>query len=170
MSADPLDALRLPIVPVAPRAEFAEALLRRLQSVDQPRRRTSPTIRYFVQDLGAAVAFYQQYLGFEEEIRPTPFLAMLYRADLGLLLSVPGTHVGGHALPDGTLPAPGGWNRMLIQVADLDATVDALRQAGVQFLDDRARGIGVRQVLLEDPSGTPIELFEPALGYHDRVR
>jgi hypothetical protein len=108
MPADPLDALRLPIVPVEPRSEFAEALLRRLQAVDQPERQATPTIRYFVKDLEAAVAFYCQQLGFEEELRPSPVFAMLYRGDLRLLLSVPGTYPGGHALPDGTVPSPGG--------------------------------------------------------------
>ena len=170
MPADPLDALRLPIVPVEPRPEFAEALLRRLQAVDQPERRSTPTIRYFVKDLDTAVHFYCKHLGFEEELRPSPVFAMLYRDDLRLLLSVPGIHPGGHALPDGTLPTPGGWNRMLIQVSDLDATIDGLHRAGVHFRDDRPTGIGVRQVLLEDPSGNPIELFEPAGGYHERAR
>lgn len=169
MPADPLDALRLPIVPVEPRPEFAAALLRRMQQVDQPERRTTPTIRYFVDDMDTAVDFYRQHLGFEEEGR-TPVFAMLYRGDLRLLLSVPGTHPGGHALRDGTLPTPGGWNRILIQVADLDATVESLRRAGVHFRDDQPSGVAVRQVLLEDPSGNPIELFEPAGGYHERAR
>ena len=169
MPADPLDALRLPIVPVEPRPEFAEALLRRMELVDLPQRGTTPTIRYFVDDIDAAVDFYRQHLGFEAEGR-TPVFAMLYRGDLRLLLSVPGTHPGGHALPDGTLPTPGGWNRILIQVADLDATVEALRRAGVHFRDDQPTGVAVRQVLLEDPSGNPIELFEPARGYHERAR
>ena len=170
MPADPLDALRLPIVPVEPRPEFAEALLQSIQAVDQPERRTPPTIRYFVKDLDAAVQFYCQRLGFEEELRPDPVFAMLYRGDLRLLLSVPGNHPGGHALTDGTIPSPGGWNRILIQVTDLDATVEALRRAGVHFLDDRPSGVAVRQVLVEDPSGNPIELFEPATGYHERAR
>jgi catechol 2,3-dioxygenase-like lactoylglutathione lyase family enzyme len=170
MPADPLDALRLPIVPVEPRPEFAAALLRRMRRGGQPERRTTPTIRYFVDDLDTAVDFYRRYLGFEEELRPSPVFAMLYRGDLRLLLSVPGTHPGGHALPDGTLPTPGGWNRVLIQVADLDVTVESLRRASVRFRDDRPAGVGVRQVLLEDPSGNPIELFEPAGGYHDRAR
>jgi catechol 2,3-dioxygenase-like lactoylglutathione lyase family enzyme len=169
MPADPLDALRLPIVPVEPRQEFAAALLRRMQQVEPTQRRTTPTVRYFVTDMNAAVAFYLQHLGFEEEGR-TPVFAMLYRDDLRLLLSVPGTHRGGHALSDGTLPTPGGWNRILIQVADLDATVESLRRAGVQFRDDRPSGVAVRQVLLEDPSGNPIELFEPTAGYHERAR
>ena len=163
---DPLDQLRLPTVPIEPRAEFADALLRRLQSVPQPPRRATPTIRYFVSDLDRAVAFYCHQLGFEEELRPSPVFAMLYLGDLRLLLSAP----GGHALSDGTLPEPGGWNRMLIQVDDLDATIERLRQAGAHFVDDVPRGVAVRQVLLEDPSGNPIELFEPVTGYHERER
>jgi catechol 2,3-dioxygenase-like lactoylglutathione lyase family enzyme len=167
MPADPLDNLRLPIIPVEPRASFAEDLLRRLQtSPAQPRTRQTPTVRYFVRDLDAAVSFYTAHLGFEEELRPAPTFAMLYRGDLRLLLSLPVSHV----LPQGTLPEPGGWNRILIQVSDLDTTVDALRQAGVHFLQDTPTGITVRQVLLEDPSGNPIELFEPASGYHERER
>ena len=170
MPTDPLDALRLLIVPVEPRPEFADALLRRMQSVDPSPRPTTPTIRYFVRDIETAVDFYRRFLGFEEELRPSPVFAMLYRGDLRLLLSVPGTHPGGHALSDGTLPTPGGWNRILIQVADLDAAVEELRRAGVRFRDDRPSGVAVRQVLLEDPSGNPIELFEPASGYHERAR
>ena len=170
MSTDPLDALRLPIVPVEPRAEFAEALLRRMQSVDQSERRTTPTIRYFVRDMDAAVDFYRRHLGFEEELRPNPVFSMLYRDDLRLLLSVPGSHPGGHSLSDGTLPTPGGWNRILIQVTHLDETIESLRAAGVHFRDDQPSGVAVRQVLLEDPSGNPIELFEPAGGYHERPR
>jgi catechol 2,3-dioxygenase-like lactoylglutathione lyase family enzyme len=169
MAADPLEQLRLPIVPVEPRREFADALERRLRATSQPERMT-PTFRYFVQDLEAAVTFYCRHLGFEQEVRPNPAFAMLYRGDLRLLLNVPGTHVSGHALSDGTVPSPGGWNRMLIQVADLDASVEGLRQAGVHFRDDKPSGTGVRQVLLEDPSGNPIELFEPAAGYHERAR
>ena len=170
MAADPLEALRLPIVPVEPRAEFAAALERRLRTASQPELRMTPTIRYFVDDLEPAVAFYCQHLGFEQELRPSPVFAMLYRGDLRLLLSVPGRHPGGHALHDGTLPSPGGWNRLLVQVADLDRTVEALRRAGVHFRDDTPSGTGVRQVLIEDPSGNPIELFEPAAGYHERPR
>ena len=170
MPREPLDALRLPIVPVEPRAEFTEALLRRLRAADEPERRTTPTIRYFVEDLEAAVRFYVHDLGFEEELRPSPVFAMLYRGDLRLLLSVPGTHPGGHALSDGTVPSPGGWNRILIQVTDLDATIESLRQRGVHFLDDNPSGVAVRQVLLEDPSGNPIELFQPASGYYERAR
>jgi catechol 2,3-dioxygenase-like lactoylglutathione lyase family enzyme len=168
---DPLERLRLPIVPIEPRAEFTDGLLRRLSArgVAQPGHEV-PTIRYFVDDLDRAVTFYTQQLGFEEELRPSPVFSMLYRGDLRLLLSVPGLHQGGHALPDGTLPVPGGWNRILLQVSDLDAVVEGLRRAGVRFVDDVPRGVGVRQVLLEDPSGNPIELFEPAVGYYQRSR
>lgn len=170
MPADPLDALRLPLVPVEPRSEFADALLRRMQATEPSRRPTTPTIRYFVQDLDTAVRFYREQLGFELELQPNPVFAMLYRDDLRLLLSVPGNHAGGHALSDGTVPTPGGWNRILIQVANLDATIEALRGAGVHFLDERPSGVAVRQVLLTDPSGNPIELFEPTSGYHERAR
>jgi catechol 2,3-dioxygenase-like lactoylglutathione lyase family enzyme len=164
MSTDPLDALRLPIVPIEPRTEFADGLLRRLQNTQGSPRRDTPTVRYFVEDVDAAVAFYTRQLGFEEELRPNPGFAMLYRGALRLLLSLP----GGHALREGTLPEPGGWNRILVQVEDLDATIAALREAGVRFLQDTPTGVAVRQVLLEDPSGNPIELFEPTTGYHER--
>jgi catechol 2,3-dioxygenase-like lactoylglutathione lyase family enzyme len=168
---DPLDRLRLPVVPVEPRAEFADGLLRRLSAHGaQQARHDTPTIRYFVSDLDAAVAFYCQQLGFEEELRPSAVFSMLYRGDLRLLLSVPGRHQGGHALPDGTIPSPGGWNRILIQVSDLDTIVDGLQRAGVRFLDAVPHGVAVRQVTLEDPSGNPIELFEPSAGYHERTR
>jgi hypothetical protein len=122
---------------VEPRPEFAEGLLRRMQSVYQTERRTTPTIRYFVQDMDVAVEFYRQQLGFEEELRPSLVFAMLYRGDLRLLLSVPGTHPGGHALTDGTLPTPGGWNRILIQVADLDATVACVAKASTSAMTSR---------------------------------
>jgi catechol 2,3-dioxygenase-like lactoylglutathione lyase family enzyme len=127
------------------------------------------TVRYFVTDLDAAVAFYRDLLGFEEELRPSPAFAMLYRGDLRLLLSVPGGGPGGGApMPDGTLPGPGGWNRIALQVADLPATVDELRGKGARFRNDIISGTGVRQVLIEDPSGNLTELFEPPAAYHER--
>lgn len=127
------------------------------------------TVRYFVTDLDAAVAFYRDLLGFEEELRPSPAFAMLYRGDLRLLLSVPGGGPGGGApMPDGTLPGPGGWNRIALQVADLPATVDELRGKGARFRNDIISGTGVRQVLIEDPSGNLTELFEPLAAYHER--
>jgi catechol 2,3-dioxygenase-like lactoylglutathione lyase family enzyme len=127
------------------------------------------TVRYFVTDLDAAVAFYRDLLGFEVELRPSPAFAMLYRGDLRLLLSVPGGQGGGGApMPDGTLPAPGGWNRIALEVADLPATVDEMRGKGGRFRNDIVTGTGVRQILIQDPSGNLTELFEPLAAYHER--
>jgi catechol 2,3-dioxygenase-like lactoylglutathione lyase family enzyme len=167
MQADPLDALRLPVVPVAPRPQFAAALRRRVERGGAPdTARRGATVRYFVDDLDAAIAFYCGQLGFDEELRPSPTFAMLYRGDLRLLLSVPGEP---HALPDGTLPRPGGWNRISLQVADLDASVAALRGQGARFRNEIVTGVAVRQVLLQDPSGNLVELFESRAGYHERA-
>ncbi len=165
MTADPLRALRLPIVPVEPRPEFAAGLLRRLRQEPGETRPAGATIRYFVADMDAAVAFYRDQLGFEEELRPSPAFAMLYRGDLRLLLSRPESHVR----PGGQPPAPGGWNRILIQVPDLAAAVEGLRARGVRFRHEIVTGVTVRQALLEDPSGNPVELFEPLAGYHERA-
>ena len=126
-------------------------------------------VRYMVDDVGAAVTFYTTHLGFSVLTNYGPAFADVKRGNLRLLLSGP-TSSAGRPMPDGRQPGPGGWNRILIQVADLDATVESLRRAGVHFRDDRPSGVGVRQVLLEDPSGNPIELFEPAGGYHERAR
>lgn len=169
MTPDPLEGLRLPIVPVDPRPEFADALLRRMEDGDQPATAPSatPTVRYFVDDLDRSVAFYCRLLDFEVELRRSPMFAMLYRGDLRLLLSVPG---GSHALPDGTLPEPGGWNRMALQVEDLAATMNALNEDDVHLRTGVVTGVGVRQILLEDPSGNLVELFEPTGGYHERPR
>jgi catechol 2,3-dioxygenase-like lactoylglutathione lyase family enzyme len=121
------------------------------------------SVRYIVDDVDAALAFYCQHLGFEERMHPAPAFAMLTRGDLRLLLSAPGGgQGGGQAMPDGTLPAPGGWNRFSIEVADLVGTVDRLRAAGVQLRTDLITGVGGRQVVIDDPSGNPIELFEPS--------
>ena len=125
----------------------------------------TPTVRYFVDDLDKAVAFYCRLLDFEVELRPSPMFAMLYRGELRLLLSVPG---GAHALLDGTLPEPGGWNRMALQVEDLAGVISSLREDAVHFRTDVVTSVGVRQVLLEDPSGNLVELFEPIAGYHER--
>jgi catechol 2,3-dioxygenase-like lactoylglutathione lyase family enzyme len=165
MTADPLRALWLPIIPVQPRPEFAAGLLRRLRQEPEEARRAGATIRYFVADMEAAVAFYRDQLGFEEELRPAPAFAMLYRGDLRLLLSAPERH----ARPGGQRPGPGGWNRILIQVPDLAAAVEALRARGVRFRHEIVTGVTVRQALLEDPSGNPVELFEPLAGYHERA-
>ena len=236
MAADPLDALRLPVVPVDPRPEFTAALLRRITSAaeaqtrineavsgtsgelgdiglaiqraldnaaqmqaraaaideliasgalerhvsskpaPQPpqgapiaaRVRGNPTVRYFVGDLDAAIEFYCQRLGFEEELRSAPAFAMLYGGGFRLLLSVPGLPGAGRPLPDGTVPAAGGSNRITLQVSDVTATVAELRAAGVRIRADVSGGVAVRQALIEDPAGNLIELYEPTAGYHER--
>jgi catechol 2,3-dioxygenase-like lactoylglutathione lyase family enzyme len=121
-------------------------------------------VRYIVHDVDAAIAFYCQHLGFHEEMHPAPAFAMLSRGDLRLVLSAPNpVGGGGQSMPDGTKPEPGGWNRFSIEVSDLAATVEALRKAGVHFRNEIVTGIGGKQILVEDPSGNPIELFEPIL-------
>jgi catechol 2,3-dioxygenase-like lactoylglutathione lyase family enzyme len=120
------------------------------------------SVRYIVDDVDAALAFYREHLGFKEQMHPASTFAMLTRGDLRLLLSAPGGGPGGgQAMPDGTLPAPGGWDRFSIEVTDLAETVDRLRQAGVHLRSDPIIGVGGRQVVIDDPSGNPIELFEP---------
>jgi catechol 2,3-dioxygenase-like lactoylglutathione lyase family enzyme len=157
---DPLDALRLPIVPVDPRPEFAEGLLRRIEGRREPSVRRTAAVRYFVDDLDAAADFYRRHLGFEIQVRASPTFAILARGDLRLMLSVPGGPSRSHVLPDGTVPEPGGWNRISLPVEDLAAAVDALRTGGVTFRTGIVAGVGVRLALLQDPAGNPIELFE----------
>jgi catechol 2,3-dioxygenase-like lactoylglutathione lyase family enzyme len=183
MPRDPLEALRLLVVPIEPRPEFTLALLRRIEgapapapppavaspappALAPPAERQSATVRYFVDDMDRAVAFYCRALGFEEELRPAPAFAMLYRGDLRLLLSLP---TEPHALADGTLPAPGGFNRMSLRVANLAATVDELRGQGATFATPVTAGPTVNTVLVRDPAGNLVELFEPrGEGYHER--
>ena len=115
-------------------------------------------VRYIVNDIDAAVGFYCQHLGFTEVMRPSPLFAMLSRGDLRLVLSVPGGQNigGGSTLADGRVPEPGGWNRFAVEVANLDETVERLRQDGVRFRSDIIQGVGGNQALVEDPSGNPI--------------
>lgn len=121
-------------------------------------------VRYIVHDVDAAIAFYTDHLGFKLEMHPAPPFAMLSRGDLRLVLSAPNPMGGGgQSMPDGTAPAPGGWNRFAIEVADLAAMVPALRRAGVKFRNDIVTGVGGKQVIAEDPSGNPVELFEPTV-------
>lgn len=124
---------------------------------------THASVRYIVDDAQAAAVFYSERLGFELQAQPGPGFAILTRDGLRLLLSEP-TGPGGAAqpMPDGSRPEPGGWNRLQIEVDDLEAEVDALRRAGARFRNEIVRGRGGAQILLEDPSGNPIELFEPA--------
>ena len=122
----------------------------------------SVSIRYIVDDVAAAIAFYCGQLDFHEVMHPAPTFAMLDRGELRLVLSAPsGLGGGGQAMPDGTKPEPGGWNRFLIEVPDIADRVELLRQHGVHFRNDIIDGVGGRQVLIDDPSGNPIELFQP---------
>jgi catechol 2,3-dioxygenase-like lactoylglutathione lyase family enzyme len=122
------------------------------------------SVRYIVNDVDEAISFYCQQLGFEEQMHPAPTFAMLSRGDLRLVLSAAGGGPGGgQTMPDGTLPQPGGWNRFTVEVADLEDTVASLRASGARFRNDIVTGVGGKQILLEDPSGNPIELFEPIL-------
>ncbi|KHL02402.1 VOC family protein [Sinomonas humi] len=120
-------------------------------------------IRYIVNDVDAAIAFYTRHLGFHEEMHPAPTFAMLSRGDLRLVLSAPSAPNtgGGSALPDGRKPEPGGWNRFAIQVDDLAALMPRLQHDGVRFRTKVIEGVGGRQAIIEDPSGNPVELFEP---------
>ncbi|HVZ22677.1 MAG TPA: VOC family protein [Vicinamibacterales bacterium] len=121
-------------------------------------------VRYIVHDVDAAIAFYCTHLGFHEVMHPGPAFAMLSKGDLRLVLSAPNPAPGGgQAMPDGRMPEPGGWNRFGVEVDDLTATVDRLRKAGVRFRNDIVTGVGVRQILAEDPSGNPVELFQPTI-------
>ena len=120
------------------------------------------SVRYFVDDVDTAIAFYRDLLGFEVVMHPAPPFAMLARGDLRLLLSAPGGGPGGGAaMPDGRLPEPGGWNRFQLEIADLDAEVDRLRGAGATFRNEIVEGVGGRQILVDDPAGNCVELFEP---------
>jgi catechol 2,3-dioxygenase-like lactoylglutathione lyase family enzyme len=122
----------------------------------------SVQVRYIVHDVDAAIAFYTEHLGFTLVMHPAPPFAMLTRGDLRLVLSAPNpSGGGGQPMPDGRIPAPGGWNRFAIQVDDLAAIVAKLREQQVQFRNDIVTGVGGKQVLLDDPSGNPVELFEP---------
>ena len=121
-------------------------------------------VRYIVDDVDAAIAFYTAHLGFKLEMHPAPPFAMLSRGDLRLVLSAPNPMGGGgQSMPDGTKPEPGGWNRFAIEVDDLAATVEVLRRAGARFRNQIVTGVGGKQILVEDPSGNPVELFEPTI-------
>ncbi len=122
------------------------------------------SVRYIVHDVEAAIAFYRDRLGFHEDMHAAPSFAMLSRGDLRLVLSRPGGGPGGgQAMPDGRLPEPGGWNRFSLEVADLETMIETLRAGGVHFRNELVTGVGGKQVLIEDPSGNPIELFEPTI-------
>jgi catechol 2,3-dioxygenase-like lactoylglutathione lyase family enzyme len=117
-------------------------------------------VRYMVNDVEAAVAFYTTHLGFTLISKTLPAFADVARGDLRLLLSGPASSAG-RPMPDGRRPSPGGWNRIHLVVEDLSEEFDRLRAAGVQFRSDIVTGPGGSQILLDDPSGNPIELFQP---------
>jgi catechol 2,3-dioxygenase-like lactoylglutathione lyase family enzyme len=124
----------------------------------------SVSVRYIVHDVDEAIGFYCAQLGFEEVMHPAPTFAMLSRGELRLVLSAPGGGPGGgQAMPDGTQPEPGGWNRFALEVDDLDGLVEGLRSQGAHFRNEIVNGVGGRQILVEDPSGNPVELFEPTI-------
>jgi catechol 2,3-dioxygenase-like lactoylglutathione lyase family enzyme len=120
------------------------------------------SVRYFVDDVDAAIDFYSERLGFDIELHPAPGFAILSRGDLRLLLNDPSAG-GGAAQPtaDGRRPEPGGWNRIQLEIDDLADKVETLRKAGARFRNEIVTGRGGKQILLEDPSGNPIELFQP---------
>jgi catechol 2,3-dioxygenase-like lactoylglutathione lyase family enzyme len=124
---------------------------------------TTAHVRYIVDDVDAAIAFYTDRLGFTLDMRPGPGFAAVSREGLTLLLSAPrGPGGAAQATPDGRRPEPGGWNRIQLRVDDLEAEVEALRAAGARFRGDIVSGRGGDQALLDDPSGNPVELFMPA--------
>ena len=121
-----------------------------------------PTVRYLVHDVDAVLPFYEA-LGFRQADRWGPPFAILERQGLALWLSGPGTSAA-RPMPDGARPVPGGWSRIVIEVDDLDATIGCLHATGARFRNEPVDGPGGRQVLAEDPSGNPVELFEATTG------
>jgi catechol 2,3-dioxygenase-like lactoylglutathione lyase family enzyme len=122
------------------------------------------SVRYIVDDVDDAIRFYVDQLGFTEVMHPAPTFAMLARGDLRLALSQPGGGPGGGAsLPDGTVPSPGGWNRFAIEVENVDQLLAQLTSAGAHARSGVIDGVGGRQVIIDDPSGNPVELFQPTI-------
>jgi catechol 2,3-dioxygenase-like lactoylglutathione lyase family enzyme len=120
------------------------------------------SVRYIVDDVDTAIDFYRDRLGFEVAMKPGPGFAALTRGSLRLLLSEPVGRGGAPQATHGPRPEPGGWNRIQLSVADLESDVEALRQAGAHFRGGIVQGRGGAQALVEDPSGNPVELFQPA--------
>jgi catechol 2,3-dioxygenase-like lactoylglutathione lyase family enzyme len=119
------------------------------------------SVRYLVNDVDKAIDFYTQHLGFAVRLDASPAFADVIRGRLRLLLSGPASSAG-RAMPDGTKPGPGGWNRIHLIVEDIATEVDRLRTEGVQFRSDIVTGPGGQQIVFDDPSGNPVELFQPA--------
>jgi len=123
------------------------------------------SVRYIVNDVDEAVRFYTDLLGFKVDMHPGPGFASLSRDDLRLLINRPGGGGGaGQSMPDGRAPAPGGWLRFQLEVTDIEAIYERLKSAGASFRSEVITGNGGKQVLVEDPSGNPVELFEPFPG------
>ena len=118
-------------------------------------------VRYQVKDVNRSLEFYTQKLGFKLDHKRPPAFAQVSNGNLKLILSGPGAS-GSRPMPDGQAQAPGGWNRVILQVADLPSRIEALKKAGLHFRNRMEAGPGGKQILLEDPDGNPIELFEPA--------
>ena len=121
-------------------------------------------VRYIVNNVDEAISFYTEHLGFKLDMHPAPSFAMLSLNYLRLVLSAPNPSAGGgQSMPDGTHQEPGGWNRFSIQVKDISKKVDAFQKAGVHFRNNIVTGVGGKQIIVDDPSGNPIELFEPSI-------
>ena len=125
---------------------------------------TAVSVRYIVDNVEAAIAFYTEHLDFRLDLHPAPGFASVSRGNLRLLLNAPGAGGAGQSTPDGRSPVPGGWNRIQLEVRDLAATVESLREMGARFRNDIVIGNGGKQILLDDPAGNCIELFEPPQG------
>ena len=121
-------------------------------------------VRYIVNDVDKAIEFYTTHLGFKLDMHPAPPFAMLSRNDLRLVLSAPNPSAGGgQAMSDGSQQTPGGWNRFAIEIKDIEEMSEKLKNDSVHFRNNIVTGVGGKQVIIEDPSGNPIELFEPIL-------
>ena len=118
-------------------------------------------IRYIVNDVAEAIDFYKEMLGFNVVMHPAPGFAMLEKERLNLFLNQPGAGGAGQKMPDGEVPAPGGWNRIQVQVDDLAKEIEKLKGKKARFRNELVQGIGGKQILLQDPSGNLVELFEP---------
>lgn len=118
------------------------------------------SVRYIVDDVDKAIKFYTEMLEFTVQMHPAPGFAALDRGNFRLFLNAPGAGGAGQSMPDGTQPEPGSWNRFHLKVDDLEATVNRLKNEGAQFRNEIVEGKGGKQILLEDPAGNPIELFE----------
>jgi catechol 2,3-dioxygenase-like lactoylglutathione lyase family enzyme len=127
----------------------------------EPQETQVVAVRYIVNDVNSSVAFYTTMLGFEVKKHVKSAFASLSLGTLQLFINQPGAGGAGQAMPDGTVPTPGGWNRFQIQVKDIEIVYEKLKNAGAKFRNNIVTGVGGKQVLLEDPSGNLIELFEP---------